>query len=72
VSILIIPADVLRLLIRSTTGAYGSLTRDPGSLKSEDLVGAGLKRAFEEGLVKREDVFIQTKCVTQSQDSGPV
>ena len=30
--------------------------------KSEEEVGKGIKRAMDEGIVKREDLFIVTKC----------
>ncbi|KAK1922052.1 NADP-dependent oxidoreductase domain-containing protein [Papiliotrema laurentii] len=37
----------------------------------EDLVGAALKRVFSEGLVKREDLFIQTKFTSiDGQDTS--
>ena len=37
--------------------------------KNEEDVGKGIKRAIEEGLVKREDLFIVTKCwVTEKGD----
>ena len=37
--------------------------------KNEEDVGKGIKRAFDEGIVKREDLFIVTKCwVTEKGD----
>ena len=37
--------------------------------KNEEDVGKGIKRAFDEGIVKREDLFIVTKCwVTEKAD----
>ena len=37
--------------------------------KNEEEVGKGIKRAMDEGIVKREDLFIVTKCwVTEKKD----
>lgn len=33
----------------------------PDTRCREDLVGTGLKRAFEAGICKREEIFVQTK-----------
>ena len=37
---------------------------------NEEAVGRGLHRAIEEGIVKREDVFITTKMWTSDYDNG--
>ncbi len=37
---------------------------------NEEAVGRGLRRAIEEGIVKREDVFITTKMWTSDYDNG--
>lgn len=37
---------------------------------NEEGVGKGLRRAIDEGIVKREDVFITTKIWTSDYDSG--
>ena len=37
---------------------------------NEEGVGKGLRRAIDEGIVKREDVFITTKMWTSDYDSG--
>ena len=37
--------------------------------KNEDLVGKGINKAIEEGIVKREDLFVVTKCwITDKED----
>ena len=37
--------------------------------KNEEEVGKGIKRAMDEGIVKREDLFVVTKCwVTEKKD----
>ena len=39
--------------------------------RNEDLVGKGIKRAIEEGIVKREDLFIITKLHTDDDKNDP-
>ena len=39
--------------------------------KNEDLVGKGIKKAIDEGIVKREDLFIITKLFTDEDKCDP-
>ena len=39
--------------------------------RNEDLVGKGIKRAIDEGIVKREDLFIITKLHTDDDKNDP-
>ena len=39
--------------------------------KNEDLVGKGIKRAIDEGIVKREDLFIVTKLNIDEEKNDP-
>ena len=49
--------DVIYLAIKDGT----RLIDTASAYKNEDLVGKGIKRAIDEGIVKREDLFIITK-----------
>ena len=60
-------ADVIYQAIKDGT----RLIDTASAYKNEDLVGKGIKRAIDEGIVKREDLFIITKLNINEEKNDP-